>query len=218
MKFLRSLAALLLFMLAAAVHAEYLEGVEYAVINPPQPVDTGAKIEVREIFMYSCPHCFRFEPALAKWLKTKPANVQFVRTPAIFRPTSEPQARAFYALEALHAPESVHNAVFEAIHVQQRPLNDEASLAKFVAEKGVNEEQFRRAYHSFSVDAEVKQAMSRVPAYGVDSVPTMIVDGKYRTNGTMAGSNELMLKVVDYLVQKSAQERKKTSAPAKAKK
>lgn len=212
MRPLRYLAVLFLFA-AFGARAEYLEGVEYAAINPPQPVATGAKIEVREVFMYSCPHCFHFEPALDRWLKAKPANVQFVRMPAVFRPTSEPHARAYYALEALRAPASIHTAIFQAIHVQQRPLNDEASLAKFVAEKGVNEEQFRRAYHSFSVDAEVKQAMSLAPAYGVDSVPTMIIDGKYRTNGAMAGGNDAMLRVVDYLVKKAAQERKK---PAKA--
>lgn len=215
MRMVRYLAVFLLC--TGLAHAEYLDGVEYQTIDRPQPVATGSKVEVREVFMYSCPHCFHFEPALAKWLKTKPANVQFVRMPAIFRPTAEPHARTYYALEALRAPEKVHLAIFEAIHVQRRALNDEASLAKFVAEQGVNEEQFRSAYHSFSVDAELRQATNLAQDYGIDSVPTLIVDGKYRTNGVMAGGNDAMLRVVDYLATKAAQERKHAAAGKKAK-
>jgi len=215
MKFPRYLALVALMCFAGLGRAEYLEGVEYAAIDRPQPVSTGNKIEVREVFMYSCPHCFHFEPTLEKWLKTKPKNVEFLRLPAIFRPTLEPHARTYYALEALRAPAKVHEAIFEAIHVQHRALNDEDALAKFVAEQGVNEQQFRQAFHSFSVDAQIREAQALGTAYGIDSVPSMVVDGKYRTNGSMAGSNDAMLKVVDYLVKKSAQERKKVGAQRK---
>ena len=37
-------------------------------------------------------------PTLKAWEKTKPANVELVRVPAIFRPEWEVQARAYYAL------------------------------------------------------------------------------------------------------------------------
>ena len=80
--------------------AEYTEGVEYVEVSP-QPVDTGAKIEVREFFWYSCPHCYHLEPVLNRWRKTLSPKVEFVRTPAIFRDTWAVQARAYFAFQAL---------------------------------------------------------------------------------------------------------------------
>ena len=209
------LSGVLLAFAAAGAHAEYLEGIEYAELTQPQPVVTGDKIEVREVFLYSCPHCYHLEPVLHKWVKRLPANARFVRMPAVFRPTLEPHARAFYAFEALGVTAKLHDLFFKAIHVQQRPLSDEDSIASFVAEQGVKAEEFRRAFHSFSVDAHVKSATQSTLAYGVDSVPTMIVDGKYRTTSTMAGGNDNLLRVIDYLIKKSANERKGGAKPGK---
>lgn len=207
----QSLIAIALLLLTAAlpVRAEFLEGVEYVLVTPAQPVVTDAKIEVREVFMYGCPHCFNLEPILTRWLKTKPANSEFVRMPAVFRPTLEPHARAFFAFQALGVLEKMHSAFFRALHVDQQPLNDEASIARFVEANGVKADDFRRAYHSFGVDGQVKEAMRLAPAYGVDSVPTIIVDGKYRTNATMAHGSENLMRVTEYLIKKSAAERKR---------
>lgn len=209
------LSWLVLAFAATGAHAEYLEGIEYTELNQPQPVATGDKIEVREVFLYGCPHCFHLEPVLQKWVKRLPANARFVRMPAVFRPTLEPHARAFYAFEALGITNKMHEPFFKAIHVQQRPLSDEDSIVAFVVEHGGKAEEFRRTFHSFSVDANVKSATQLAAAYGVDSVPTMIVDGKYRTNSTMAGGNDNLLRVLDYLIKKSADERKRGAKPSR---
>ena len=44
----------------SSVSAEELRaGRDYRVIDPPQPTSTEAgRVEVTEIFQYSCPHCF----------------------------------------------------------------------------------------------------------------------------------------------------------------
>ena len=65
---------------------------------------------------------------------------------------------------------------------------------------GVPEEDFLSVYDSFAVQSRVQQAQARVVAYRVTGIPTMIVSGKYRIDGRMAGSNNDMLKVVDHLV------------------
>lgn len=202
-------ALALLLSAFAPARAEFLEGVEYVLVTPAQPVITDRKIEVREVFMYGCPHCFNLEPTLNRWLKTKPANSEFVRMPAVFRPTLEPHARAFYAFQAMGMVEKLHGPFFRALHVDKQALNDEASIAQFVAAHGGKADEFRRAYHSFGVDAQVKEVMRLAPAYGVDSVPTFIVDGKYRTNATMAQGGENLMRVIEFLIKKSAAERKR---------
>ncbi len=199
---------LLLCFAPAVQAANYLEGIEYDRLPAAQPVDTGKQVEVREVFWYGCPHCYTLEPHIQRWLKTKPANAEFVRMPGILRDSWEPQGRAYYAFEALGVTEKLHGVFFKAIHEGRQNLNDEASIADFVGQHGVDKEAFRKAYRSFSVDAAVKNAIRLGERYGLDSVPTVIVDGKYRTSASKAGSYEALMDVVNFLVQKSAAERK----------
>lgn len=201
-------------LLAAPVLAEPLEGVEYTQLARRMPVETGDKIEVREIFWYGCPHCHSLEAPLARWLKTLPKNVKFIRTPgATWASTWETHARSYYAFEAMNLVDKLHPAMFSAIHAQNRPLIDENSIGFFVAEKGVDEKLFRSYYNSFAVGAKVKSARNFSEQSGIKSVPTLVVDGLYVTNSTMSGTHQDMMKVVDFLIKKAAAQRK---PPAKA--
>jgi thiol:disulfide interchange protein DsbA len=207
--FRTALFALLLLPLAG--QAQFLEGVEYTRVTP-QPVETGSKIEVREFFGYSCPHCFSLEPAIERWLKTMPKNAQYIRTPAVFNERWAVHARAYYAFETLGITATMHYALFHALHADKRALNDADSLAAFVAEKGGNRAAFLDAYNSFGMQASLNRALQSARAFNIDSVPTLIVDGKYMTNATLAGGYDRLMQVVDFLVKKSAAER---SAPKK---
>lgn len=201
-------------LLAAPVHAEPLEGVEYTQLARRMPVETGDKIEVREIFWYGCPHCYTLETTLTPWLKTLPKNAKFIRTPgATWASTWETHARSYYAFEAMNLVDKLHPALFAAIHAQNRPLIDENSIGFFVAEKGVDEKAFRKVYNSFAVGAKVKSAKNFSEQSGIKSVPTLVVDGLYVTNSTMSGTHQDMMKVVDFLIKKTAAQRK---PPAKA--
>ena len=200
---------LLAFLLAPlSAWAEYTEGVEYIAIRP-QPVETGSKIEVREFFWYGCPHCYHLEPGLTAWRKTLTSKAEFVRSPAIFRETWGVHARAYFALQTLGVSEKLDSAVFKAIHEQDRPLDSEKSLTAFVVEQGVDGKRFSDAFHSFSMENSLKRAVELQKAYGITSVPTLVVDGRYITSPSLAHGNEAVLKVLDFLVNKAAQERKK---------
>ncbi len=75
-------------------------GRDYTLLNPFQPVSTK-KIEVMEFFFYECPHCFHLHNELIKWDKTIPGDVEMVYVPTIFRDSTEPLARTFYALQSM---------------------------------------------------------------------------------------------------------------------
>jgi len=177
------------------------EGIDYTTLSKPQPTDTGEKIEVLEVFMYSCPHCFHLEPALEAWLKTKPDNVEFRRMPAVFGPKVEPHARAFFAAELLGVQEKFTTALFRALHVQNRSIWNEDELVSFAQEQGIDGEEFRNAYNSFFVNMKIRRAVEMGQRYGVDGVPAVIVNGKYRTSPSQSGSQEAMVKVVDHLIE-----------------
>jgi thiol:disulfide interchange protein DsbA len=200
------LALFALLLLPLAGQAQFLEGVEYTRVNP-QPVETGNKIEVREFFWYGCPHCFSLEPSIERWHKTMPKNVQFVRTPAVFNAQWAVHARAYYAFETLGITEKMHAPLFQAIHVDKRRLFDAESIATFVAEKGGDRKAFLDAYNSFGMQANLNRATQAGRAYNIESVPTLIVDGKYMTNANIAGGFDRAMQVVNFLIKKAAAER-----------
>jgi thiol:disulfide interchange protein DsbA len=181
--------------------ADYDEGVHYKVL-PQQPTDSGDKIEVLEFFWYGCPHCYAFEPYIAEWNKTKPANVEFVRVPAVFRPDWEVQARAYYALSNMGVIEDIHEKIFAAIHKDKKPLNKLDLIADFVEKNGVDRNKFIQEYNSFAVDGMVRKAKKKQTEYKIEGVPSVAVAGKYLTSGSMSGSYENLIKIINYLVEK----------------
>lgn len=187
---------------AAAAESAYKDGEHYERITPEVATNSEGKIEVVEIFWYGCHHCYAFEPHIEKWLKSKPENVVFRRVPGIFSQNWIPHARAFYVADTLGVMDKVHTALFAAIHGLGRKINDEDALARFFAEHGVAESDFREAYNSFSVDTKTRQAMTASKDYGITGVPSMIVNGRFRTSARLTGTYEEMLKVVDTLVAK----------------
>jgi len=203
---LRKLAyiAFSLFLVSGfARAAEYTEGVEYTRVAE-QPTETGDKIEVLEFFWYGCPHCYQFEPIVENWLKTKPANVEFIRVPAVFRPDWKVHARTYYSLRALGLVEKYHPVIFDAMHKEKIHLHSEDAMIAFLVSKGVNEKEFREVYGSFSIDNLVRKAIKKVKGFAISGVPAMGVNGKYLVSGTSAGSYENMLRIVDHLVKKEA--------------
>lgn len=205
------LIALTFIPLIAPVQASaqpYYEGIDYRRIEPPQPTDTGRKIQVVEMFWYGCPHCFHFEPYLLRWLKTLPKNVTFERMPATLNPSWVILARAYYTEKVLGVEGKLHETLFDAIHVKGRDLNSEQALAAFFKRHGVPEAKFRQAFHSFTVATDLKRAEIMTQRYGIDGVPSIIVDGKYRTDATLAGGSfDRLLKIVNFLISKTSKEK-----------
>jgi thiol:disulfide interchange protein DsbA len=201
---LRKLIGLCCIVLAFGVNAEYTQGQNYEKITPEVTTHSDGKIEVVEVFWYGCNHCYAFEPHIEKWLKTKPDNVVFRRVPGVFSQQWVPHARAFYAAQALGVSDKIHTPLFEAIHGLDQQIGDEDSLAAFFAKYGVTDADFREAYNSFSVDTKTRQAMTASKDYGISGVPSVIVNGKFRTSARLAGSFEEMLKITDALVDKES--------------
>lgn len=197
---LKKIALLGLICFSALVKAEG----GYEVISPAQPVQNPDKIEVIEFFWYGCPHCYSLEPAMQAWLKTKPANVEFIRQPAVFSDVWGKHAKAYYVAEALDVVEKVHADFFDAIQNKKQKLVTEDELAKFFAAHGVKDEDFRAAYSSFLVDSKMRQAEAIAGRYGITGVPALIVNGKYKITASTAKSQENMINVTNQLIQQES--------------
>src|SRR5690349_17032528 len=97
------LASLSPLACSAADDAPYRLGKDYQRVRAYQEPANPAKIEVLEVFAYSCPHCYALEPALKAWVKQLPADVEFVRQPnTLGHGENEPRNRAFYVAKMLN--------------------------------------------------------------------------------------------------------------------
>jgi thiol:disulfide interchange protein DsbA len=192
---------ILLFSFSALLRAE---SVGYETLSPAQPTHNPDKIEVIEFFWYGCPHCYSFEPVLDAWLKKLPKNVEFIRQPAVFSDLWGKHAKAYFTAEALGVVDKTHADFFDAIQNKKQNLDTEDQLAKFFAEHGVSETDFHNAYTSFLVDSKLRQATAMAGRYGVTGVPAIIINGKYKTNGPLAGSHEKMIEIINQLIEQES--------------
>ena len=187
---------------ASAQTPTYTEGTHYARIATPVRTSDPAKIEVTELFWYGCGYCYMLQPALNQWSSRLPADVAFVRSPAIWRPAMRAQAQVYYTALALNKEDVIHKAAFDAIHVQRRRLNQQSEIEALFVRNGISADVFRKTSNSFGVGSAVQKAEWRTRSYGSQGTPEMIVNGKYRVNPQMAGSQTAMLQVVDFLIAK----------------
>ncbi|MCG6899506.1 MAG: thiol:disulfide interchange protein DsbA/DsbL [Gammaproteobacteria bacterium] len=200
------LALVVTVLLATAAMAEgYTAGKQYQVLTNPQPTSSGDKIEVVEMFWYGCPHCYRLEPFIEEWQASKAEDVEFVQMPAIIGPPWELLAKAFYTAEFLGVTDKLHPALFDAIHKDHKKLNNEDAVQAVFVEQGVSEEDFKKTFNSFAVSVKINNARLMTKRYAITGVPTIIVNGKYSTSGSLAGSNENLIKVVNYLIDQERQ-------------
>ena len=185
----------------------YQDGVDFQTLPRPVSTEDAGKIEIAEVFWYGCIHCYRLEPTLEEWVANLPEDVNFVPVPAIWHPTMELHARIFYASRALGTLEQTHWPTFQALNRNANALNSEANVLDFVEDLGIDPEQFRRAFSSFGVNTQVTQARSKAAGYGIRGTPEIIVEGKYRISTEMTGTQEKMLDVAAWLIERARQER-----------
>jgi protein dithiol oxidoreductase (disulfide-forming) len=196
-------AFLVLLVVGTSRAEEFVLGQHYQEIKPAVATSTtGDKVEVLELFWYGCSHCYAFEPLLQEWLKKKADYIEFVRVPAVFAQNWEVHARAFYAAQQLGVLDKVNNPLFDAIHKDGRKIGSAEEIGQFFAEKGVSAEEFKKAYSSFDVDTKTRRAITLTREYGINGVPALIVNGKYRSGAGEAGDLTTLLKLVDYLAAK----------------
>jgi len=185
----------------AASAVERLEGRDYVVVGQPgklNPADD--RIEVVEVFAYTCPHCAHIEPLFVEWKSKQPADVNPLQVPLAFGGPGEAFARLFYAAESMGVLGKTHQATFDALHTERRPFRNMAELLDMYAELGVDRAAMEAALDSFPVNAKLAQAREAVPRWGVEGTPAFVVDGRYRILGGPEGSHAGVIATLDHVV------------------
>lgn len=191
-------------------------GKDYSMLQTPQPVPVaGGKVEVVEFFGYWCPHCNQFESTWESWVARQSKDVLIRRVPVDFGdPRLVPYSRIYYALEAVGKLDTksskgtpMHSRMFDAIHGTDRFVlprdagQQQVRVADFMAKEGIDRTSFLNAYNSFGVNSNVMRASLQAKQYGVEGVPTLVVQGKYVVSPDEAGGYLRTLQTLNFLVQ-----------------
>ncbi len=205
------LAVAAAFVTVTAAGAQELqEGKNYFRFKAPLPVETGKKIEVIEFFSYGCPHCADLEPILQPWIRALPADVQFRRMPVLFQERWIVLAKAFFTLDALGEDARLSPEVFTAIHKSGINLASEKTFFDWAATKGLDRKKVEDMYASFSIAGKINRAKQQAQLYNIQSVPTLIVDGKFMTASDKVGGHPNIPSALNALVAKARAERPKS--------
>lgn len=176
-------------------------GQHYAVLANPVATAQSEKIEVVEMFWYGCPSCYQLEPTISSWQKDLPDDVSFVKVPAMFGGIWNLHGQLFYTLQALKVDDSVHDAVFDALHQRNRRLASLPEILDFVGGLGIDKAAFEKTWNSFGVKSQLEKAKKLAIAYQISGVPSMVVNGKYRFDIGMAGGLQEVATVANQLIQ-----------------
>jgi thiol:disulfide interchange protein DsbA len=190
------------------------EGAEYQTLASPQPTDAGNKVEVIEFFAYYCPHCYAFEPSLEAWVKKQGDNIVFKRVHVSAGAGVLPQQRLFYTLDAMGLLPQYHQKAFDAMHVQHLRLGTDEEVFDWAAKNGIDRAKFIDTYRSFGIQARLRRASSMMDSYQVQFWPMIVIDGRWQTSPSQAGSHlpegsteaqqqQASLQVMDALVAKA---------------
>jgi thiol:disulfide interchange protein DsbA len=187
-------------------HDLWQPGIHYVLVQPSADMSVPeGKVTVVEFFWYGSPQCYTLDPHLVLWNRRKPENVEFKRVPTTWGQYDRPHARLFYTLEAL-GRNDLHGVIFDTIHAKGNRLanTDEQQTLQlqlqFAKDHGIAEKRFLEAYNSSVVAERLGMAEQMLLHYQVDKLPTLIVDGKYKTDVTRTGrSGEMLVRLISDL-------------------
>ena len=188
-----------LLMIAAISAAHAQQG--YENLANPVRTENPDKVEVLEFFWFGCPHCFAFEPSIEEWAANKPANTVFVREAPPLNKSWESHSRAFYASQILGISEKFVPAMFKAIHEERKRMRKPSEIAELAETFGVSKKDFEATMKSFGVQTRMSRAMQLARGAGINAVPTVIVNGKYRIGSRSAGSHQGMIAAINQTVE-----------------
>jgi protein dithiol oxidoreductase (disulfide-forming) len=177
---------------------------DYVQLERPLEVSLppGKKIELVEFFWYECPHCNAFQPLLVDWMRTLPADVALRYVPVGFTPRHEAAQRMFCALQVMGLAEDLHAKIYDAIHLRNRRIDFEYQMVSLVSGLGGDGARFREVVRSPEVASLARRATQLADAYGVDGVPTLGIQGRFRTSPAMTGGRERALRVAEVLIER----------------
>ena len=163
------------------------------------------QIVIYEFFWYGCPHCFNLEPTMNQIEGDLGKDTVLIKVPVSLRDTWQNHAKAYFTLKQMNLDDDLHDKLFEEIHINSQRLDTKDSLSQFVSNNGYNAKKFEELFDSFGTEIRMNKASRLARKYQINSVPTLVINGKYMTSGSYVSSYDELVDVVNLLVEKERQ-------------
>ena len=186
----------LIFIMHSFAYAQ-----KYVQISTEKQQDSK-DIIIYEFFWYGCPHCFNLEPTMDRIEADLENDTRIMKIPVALRQSWMPHAKLYYALEQMDKIDEMHNLIFEEIHLENNRLITEEQIVSFLGQHGIDTAKFIEKFNSFGTEARIKKSSNLARKYQIDSVPTVIVNGKYLTSGSYVSSYDELYSVINLLIER----------------
>ena len=110
-------------------------------------------------------------------------------------------------LEAMGEVDRLHTAVFRSYHVEDLYMSQEKVISEWAAKNGLDHEKFMAIYRSDETRKKVERARKLTVDYDIQGTPSLVVDGKYLTDG----SSSKTIDILDRMVRIARQQREKAA-------
>jgi thiol:disulfide interchange protein DsbA len=146
------------------------------------------KKEITEFFSFYCPACFKQEAFMNELTLSLPADAVFKKNHVDGMPGRDIKiehalTKALVTADILKVKEKMIPAIFNYIHISKANFNNDADIKNLFLINGIDKNKFDKAFSSFSVSAQSNKMKKKTKALrqqGFTSVPTLIINGKYK--------------------------------------
>ena len=168
--------------------------------------------EITEYFSFFCPHCFKQEALMDELIASLPAGATFKKNHVDSMPgqnikIEQALTKALVTAEILKVKEKMIPAIFKYIHIDKAKFDNETDIRNLFLINGVDGNKFDKTFASFTVNAQSKKMQKRTKELrlqGITSVPTLIINGKYKPLTDNIRSMDEYKKLILFLLNKKA--------------
>lgn len=171
---------------------KFKEGEHYEVVS-----DTRSEEQiVTEYFSHYCGHCFQFENFVDS-VKAR-VNGKFIKSHVSYIPKNDSlvamsMVKAFVIMQELGVEKTVSPQMFAAVHLGEDRIDSEEKIKNIFMINDVTSEQYDELYNSQVVYDKAKRMSETWLEKRITSVPTLVVNEKYKINmGSVASLDELI--------------------------
>ena len=191
--------------------AQFEDGRDYFSYQEPieQAKRNDRKIPIQFFFDYDCRVCSSAQDILQLYSQIRPNKVALEEHPVA---TNEAKfsATIFYTLQRLKVGELSDVLLFETSEkARYTELSTLDKMREWVVSQGISKAEFNEVVHSKEVKEDVSNAIYLTEEYGVFTFPYVVVGGKYVLTASTLYNDDYGVAVLDFLVNKLEQERKK---------
>ena len=194
------LGTVLLLSTFYAQAREYKPGVDYEI----KETKLTEKPEIREFFSLFCPHCYEVEQMFT------PLNKEFVnKAEVVYNPVWQiggelgKRTQSAYAVaKKLGKENEIRALLFKRIKQTEGHLQANDDFAYIFDIVGVNAKSYRDELKTAEVKTLISNYNQKIADYGLNSVPQIIVNGKYLINLSNVQDQNDYKNLVSYLLSK----------------